>query len=396
MSTGSRFGFVSLAVLGLAFSVAEFVLVALNWSHPSAEAYYWRPAALAQGVLSLVFVVVGLFIVHRRPHNSVGWLLAAIGVANVGYQAVTEYAVYGLLVRPGGVPWSAEAGVLSQTIWAIPFGIVPVLLLVYPTGRFLSRWWASGAVLAGLAIATTLTDSIRLMEYRFLGSQLLFLDEVEGALPLESLVFLTLGSLLVAFAVALVSMLVRWHRGDRIERLQIKWLGVAGVLLLTQAMLATFGVADSGIWNFATEVVLLVSLVALPFAIAVAVLRYRLFEIDRIISRTVTYGLVTGLLVLVYLGSVFVMRLVLPVEGELAVAVSTLATAALFNPLRRRVQALVDRRFNRSRYDAERTLSLFTGRLHDQIDLTDLTRDLHALVIQTVQPSAVSFWLRHR
>lgn len=396
MSTGSRIAFVSTAVLGLVFSLAEFVLVALNWSHPSAEAYYWRPAAVAQGLLSMVFVIVGLFIVHRRPSNSVGWLLAAIGVANVGYQALTEYAVYGLLVRAGTMPWSAEAGVLSQTIWAIPFAIVPVLLLVYPTGRFLSRWWTSGAVLAGLVIVLTLIDSILLMEYRSLGSELLFLDEVEGAVPpLEALVFATLGFLLVAFAVGLVSMFVRWRRGDTIERLQIKWLGVAGVLLLTQAVLATFGVADSGVWTLATEIVLLMSLIALPFAIAVAVLRYRLFEIDRIISRTVTYGLVTGLLVLIYLGSVFVARLVLPVEGELAVAMSTLATVALFNPLRRRVKATVDRRFNRSRYDADRTLASFTGRLHDQIDLTDLTRDLHALVAQTVQPSTISFWLRH-
>jgi cytochrome b subunit of formate dehydrogenase len=243
----------------------------------------------------------------------------------------------------------------------------------------------------------TLIDSILLMEYRSLGSELLFLDEVEGAVPpLAALVFAILGFLLVAFAVGLVSMFVRWRRGDTIERLQIKWLGVAGVLLLTQAVLATFGVADSGVWNLATEIVLLMSLIALPFAIAVAVLRYRLFEIDRIISRTVTYGLVTGLLVLIYLGSVFVARLVLPVEGELAVAMSTLATVALFNPLRRRVKATVDRRFNRSRYDADRTLASFTGRLHDQIDLTDLTRDLHALVARTVQPSTISFWLRHR
>lgn len=299
MSRGSRFAFVSTVVLGLAFSVAQFVVVALNWSHPAADAYYWRPAALAQGALSLVFVVVGLFIVQRRPRNSVGWLLTAIGVANLGYQAVTEFAVYGLLVRPGDITWSAEAGVLSQTIWAIPFALVSVLLLVYPTGRFLSRWWTSGAVLAGLAMVVTVTDTILLMGYRSLGSQLLFLDEVEGALPMEPLVFITTGLVLAAVLVALASLLVRFHRADRIERLQIKWLAVAGVLLLADGLWATFGIAHGGIWDLLREFLLLIALIALPFAIALAVLRYRLFEIDRIISRTVTYGLVTGLLILV-------------------------------------------------------------------------------------------------
>ena len=175
---------------------------------------------------------------------------------------------------------------------------------------------------SGLVVVLTLTDTIQLMEYRSPGSELLFLDEVEHALPLEPLVFVTLGLLLVGIAVALASAFVRWRRGDRIERLQIKWLAVAGALLLTQDILATVGIADSGIWNLATEVVSLIGLV-LPFAVAVAVLRYRLFEIDRIISRTGTYGLVTGLLVLVYLGSVFVMRTVLPVQGQMAVTAST-------------------------------------------------------------------------
>lgn len=157
------------------------------------------------------------------------------------------------------------------------------------------------------------------MEYRYLGRELLFLDQVEDALPLEPLIFVGIGLLLVGMGVALVSMGVRWRRGDRIERLQIKWLAVAGTLVLTQGIWATVGFAESGIWELVGEVVLLIGLVTLPFAIAVAVLRYRLFEIDRIVSRTVSYGLVTGLLVLVYLGSVFLTRLVLPVEGQLAV-----------------------------------------------------------------------------
>jgi hypothetical protein len=377
-------------------TVAQFVLVGLNWSDPGAAAYYWRPAALAQGVVSLVFIVIGLFLVSRRPNNAVGWVVAALGVANMAYQAVTEYAVYGLLVDPGSLPWSAEAGVLTQTVWAVPFAAVPLLLLLYPTGRFISRAWATGAVLAGLTVVITAVNSILLMEYRSLGKDLLFLDEVEAALPLEWLVFVALGLLLVSLALGIGSMLVRWHRGDRIERLQIKWLAVAASLLLVQGLWASLLSSDGGFWDASREVLLLVALVALPLAIAVAVLRYRLFEIDRIISRTVSYGLVTGLLILVYLGSVFILRRFLPAEGSLAVAVSTLATAALFSPVRRRVQAVVDRRFNRARYDAEQTLAAFAGRLHDQVDLTNLAVDLREAVVATVQPRTMSFWLRSR
>lgn len=388
-------------LLGALLAVAQFVLVGLTWSHPDAEFYYWRPAALAQGVLSLVFLAVGLFVARRRSDNSIGWLVAAIGLLNLVYEAVTEYAVYALLVAPGTMPWASEAGALTQVLWVLPFGLVPVLLLVYPTGRFLTRRWAVGAILAGLAVVLILADIANLWPLRSLGRDLLFLEEVVLSTGGETLLWTGLVIFIGAMVIAVISVFLRWRRGDRIERLQIKWLLVSGILLLIQAGLATTGVLGSnrsgeeiGVSSVVTEVLLLLGLLALPFAVAVAVLRYRLFEIDRIVSRTVTYGVVTALLVAVYLGTVFILRALLPVEGQLAVAGSTLATAALFNPVRRRVQRSVDRRFNRSRYDAEQMLSEFTARLSDQIELTSLRSEVHAVAEQTVQPSSVSLWLR--
>lgn len=395
MTSGRRIAILALGMLGALLAVAQFVLVGLTWSHPDAQSYTWRPAALAQGVISLVFIVVGLFVARRRSDNPIGWLVAAIGLSNLVYQAVTDYAVFALLVSPGTLPWANEAGALSQLLWALPFGMVPVLLLVYPTGRFLTPRWAVVAIVSGLAVALILADIANLWRLRPLGRDLLFLDEVVVSTAGETLLWAGLFTLIGALVSAVTSVFLRWHRGDRIERLQIKWLLVSGILLLIQAGLAISGLSDSGVFSVANEILLVLGLLSLPFAIAVAVLRYRLFEIDRIVSRTLTYGVATALLAIVYLGSVFILRSLMPVEGQLAVAGSTLATAALFNPVRRRVQRLVDRRFNRLRYDAEQMLSAFTARLSDQIDLASLRGEVHAVAEQTVQPSSISLWLRH-
>src|SRR5690606_1587550 len=166
------------------------------------------------------------------------------------------------------------------------------------------------------------------------------------------------------------------------------------IILCLQSAIVLTPLDDLPFANVVGEVLLLLGLLTLPFAIAVAVLRYRLYEIERIISRTVTCGVVTALVVAVYLVTVFLLRLVMPVEGQLAVAGSTLATAALFNPLRRRVQELVDRHFNRDRYDAERILSSFTGRLRNRSDLDEVSRDLAEVTQRTVQPMSVALWLR--
>lgn len=386
--------FVCVVSIGAVLAIAQFVLIGLNWSSAEAEAYYWRPAALAQGVIAVVYIAVGSFVAWRRPDNIVGWLVALIGVGGAGYQAVTEYAVHTLLVEPGTWPWGPEAGVLTQITWVLPFAAIPVLLLVYPTGRLLSRWWGAAAVLGGLGAGTILAAGVPLWQLRYLGSRLLFIDEEVVDPTGETWVGLGLVLFAVSLVTGMASAVRRWRGAETIERLQMQWLLVAGIIFCIQSMIVLTPLDDLPAVNVAGEILLLLGLLTMPFAIAVAVLRYRLYEIERILSRTVTYGVVTALVVLVYTGSVFLLRLMVPAEGQLAVAGSTLAAAAVFNPVRRRVQSLVDRRFNRDRYDAERILATFTGRLRNRSDLSALSRDLAEVAQETVQPMSISIWLR--
>lgn len=394
MKRAHKVAFLSVASLGTVLAAAQFFLIGLNWSSAQAEAYYWRPAALAQAVIAVVYMAVGSYVAWRRPDNIVGWLVALIGLGGAGYQTVSEYAVHTLVVRPGVWPWGSEAGVLTQVTWILPFAVIPMLLLVYPTGRLLSRWWVLPAAVGGLGAAVILLSSIPLWQLRNIGPGLLFMDD--DVAPAAGDALLTGGLLLYATALVagVASAVVRWRRAETVERLQMQWLLVAGFILCVQSVIVLTPLDDFFLASVISEVLLLLGLLALPFAIAVAVLRYRLYEVERIISRTVTYGVVTALVVAVYLVTVFVLRLVMPVEGQLAVAGSTLATAALFNPLRRRVQAVVDRHFNRDRYDAERILSTFAGRLRNRSNLDEVSRDLAEVAQRAVQPISVSIWLR--
>ena len=380
-----------IAVLGAVLASAQFVLVFQTWSDPVANDNYWRLAALFQGLAGIIYTTLGVVVVWRRPRLVVGWLVAAIGIGILLYQCISEYALRGLLVE--SVPWAGagEAAVLSQTTWSLAFGPIPVLLLVYPTGRLLSkRWmWAGwSAVLAMIVIAGVST--VALWPYRHFGADLLDIENIVLNERIESQFTAGLVLLSVALVASFASLIVRWRRSSGIERLQLKWLLLGGLVVCVQASTVFFE-GDGVIY----EILLLGGLIALPTAIAVAMLRYRLFEIDRIISRTVTYGLVSALLVLVYLGSVFVLRLLFPVgESQLAVAGSTLAVAALFSPIRRRVQGAVDHRFNRASYDAEQALSAFTRRLGSEVDLDALSDEINLVARETVQPMTMSIWLR--
>jgi hypothetical protein len=196
---------------------------------------------------------------------------------------------------------------------------------------------------------------------------------------------------------------VRRRRADAVERAQLNWF-VAGSVLFVVFIIVPWAVSPEGqtdsfgsvfgVGETLVRVLIVIGMWALPAAITVAILRYRLYEIDRLVSRTVSYAVVIGMLVAVYAGGVFLLRSLLPVEGDLAVAASTLAVAALFNPLRRGVQQRVDRRFNRPRYDAEREVERFAGRMRTDLDLDDVTGDLLGVVTMTVQPAAATVWIR--
>ena len=274
---------------------------------------------------------------------------------------------------------------LSLWIWWPAYGLVPLVLLVFPDGRLLSprwRWavWLAGAGVALLTLgiaATTLGDPVRFA-----------LSEEEPGGLAGLVLAVSVGAAAVSFLAGLASLALRWRRAWGNEREQLKWVAfAAGLALVANIVLQILQLPGLG----------LAGVVLVPVGAAVAILRYHLYDIDRLISRTVAYGLLTALLGLVYVAGVFVFGRLLNPGGEdstLAVAASTLAVAALFQPARRRIQELVDRRFNRRKYDAAKTVEDFSARLRNEIDLDTLSAELLAVVNQTMQPSGVSLWLR--
>jgi hypothetical protein len=269
-----------------------------------------------------------------------------------------------------------------------------LLLMVFPTGRLPSRrWrpvaWAAGAVFVLAALSSPLlpgspADGLR--------PNPIAIPALEGVLRLA---YATANAVLFGVILAaLVSLVVRFRRATGVERQQLKWFAYGTALLL---LLPVAGAVGARLGDTAGELLVAAIVSALPVAIGIAVLRYRLYDIDRLVNRTVVYGLLTMLLAGVYAGLVFALsQLLNPADQQsaLAVAASTLVVAALFQPARRRIQGLVDRRFNRRRYDAARTVAAFSTRLRDQIELDTLSTELLAVVDQTVQPVQLSLWLR--
>lgn len=366
-------------------------LVVSSWNSDVANTYYFRPAALLQGLSGVVYLAVGLLIVRLRPQINIGWLVAIIGVGILLYQTAAEYAVRGLLMDPGSLPAAGEVGVLSQTIWIIPFSFIPALFLVYPTGKLLSRRWVPIVLVDVLAVTTVvLVGTIESWRFRDDGAAIL--NEAAPSPAVDLILNIGIFGMLIPLLLSVVSLVIRWRRGAETVRLQIKWLLLTGFLFAAQGLLIMFDIDEGG--GIVGEALLLTALVALPTSVGIAVTRYRLYEIDRIIGRTVTYGLLTVLSVGAYLGLVFLIRSFLPIEGQLPVAISTLAIAALFNPLRRRVQRLVDRRFNRARYNAELALTDFGERLRAEASLASLGDEIAAVVQRTMQPTSLALWVR--
>ena len=358
-------------------------------------------AVLAEGALTallyLGFAVLGLVLTLRRPVNPVGWLLGASGLVwslNVPVEAWVEN-----LVAAGGplpLPARVDAAV-TEPLWApaIALGVTLPLLLL-PDGHLRSpRWrWAVAASVAGgvLSMAAVLVPG-RLTSVAI--DNPLGLHGPAGAVATAGN---GLGSILHvgSLVAALVCLVLRFRSSAGVERQQLRWVA-AGAAATVAGLLAVVGLLtleEHGILPGAWVVMIALALPCLPVAVAVAVLRYRLWDLDRLISRTLTYTLVTALLIVPYLLIVPAAGRLAQGSGSLAVAAATLTAVALFQPLRRRVQALVDRRFNRRRYDAARTVEHFAARLRDQVDLQALHGELLAVVDQTMQPTMASLWLR--
>jgi hypothetical protein len=404
----------SLTGSALVVLAAALVLLGLNVSRPSASrldgALIGFYGLLSVGIL--VYAGAGGLITRRVPGNAIGWLLSLTGLS-LGVAILTEqYALYGLATAPGAVPAAKVAGVLSGAAVELTVVLLSVLVLLFPDGRLPSpRWrpvlWALAVVTAGLAAqqfqaGTRITGGIA----NALDAAGVAYPNPLGVLPRHGWFSgLLTGIFLLALVnglLILASVFVRRRGASPERRQQLAWLGYVGVLTvvwLAALVLSSLLVRDqdnSWVTTVFWALMFVTPVAGIPVACVVAVLKYRLYDLGRIVSRTVTYAIVTGLLVGVYAGLVLLATQVIGLKSPVAVAGATLAAAALFGPLRSRVQKRVDHRFNRGRYDAERMLAAFAARLTEELDADAVTEDLARSVHTALQPAHVSIWLSDR
>jgi hypothetical protein len=343
------------------------------------------------------FMVVGALVVAHRPGNANGWIFSASALLAVTGQTAGQWAVYGYVTRPGSLPGVTLALWYGSSPWFLVLALTLIFTpLLFPAGRLLSpRWrpvaWLTAAVTAVMTALTLLQPELNLgtVPDRVIANPI-GVAGVGGFL--ESPVVVALIVLLVVLAAAAFgSLVVRFRRSRGEERQQLKWFTYAAALV----PLSVVGDAlPAPVGDLATAL----PIVFLPVATGIAILRHRLYDIDRLINRTLVYGLLTALLAGVYAGAVLVLGQVFGAVGKgtpsWAVAGATLAVAALFQPARHRIQQVVDRRFNRRKYNAAQTIQAYSLRLRDQVDLDTLSSELLAAVDQTVQPTRVWLWLR--
>ena len=365
------------------------------------------PTAVASSLAVISLVTVGAILVVRLPRNLIGWLLLGSGLSIAVNLGTSGLADYGLSQHPGSVPGAVWMALLSNVTW-VPFIICLgfYLPLLYPSGHLPSRRWrpvaASGLIaIAFLTIQNVLapfpTGSFPPADQNPLAVSGPPGDLVSLLGAAATLIGLAMLPLIVA------SLVLRYRHAAGIERQQLKWLAavmaIAGPALLV-AIISPGG--SSGIWgdlDYVAWLIVTFGFALLPVAIGIAVLRYRLYDIDLVIRRTLVYGALAGLLAIAYGGSVLLLSAVLaPLasENSLAVAGSTLLVAALFSPVRNGVRSVVDRRFYRSRYDASRELADLSQRLRGEVDLDGVQAEVLGTVARTLQPVSASMWLRDR
>jgi hypothetical protein len=352
--------------------------------------------AVPMVLAALVAATVGAVLASRRPHHPVGWLLLALGLAVTASGVADGYARYGLLGRPSALPAARWVAVYSPATIYLAFVSIGFVLLLTPSGSLPSprwRWWARLAAAApvGFLLALAVGPGLVIPPY----------DEVIDPVSVPALASAVAAVIAVSFTIAIGgltvgawSLVVRFRRARGSERQQLRWVAFAAALTVPPAAVVLFSVVVDTTATVVVLVALGVCMALLPLVIGAAILRYRLYDLDRIISRTLAYGLLTLLLGGGYALVVLGLGQLLGRDSSLVVAGATLAVAVAFQPARRRVQAVMDRRFNRRRYDAARTVDAFAARLRDQVDLDALHGELLAVVDQTMQPTQVSLWLR--
>jgi len=348
-------------------------------------------------VVGILYAAIGWLIATRMPANRIGWLIIAGSLSWTAAFFADQYAWFAVITRPGLLPLGVGAAWVATWVWLPGTGLILTgVSLLFPGGRLRSRrWWPLVLVAVTGVVTATVAQAIGLWPQgdsaAYVRSDLnasLRPGLIGAVASVGMLLTIMFGPLAGTVAVALR---LRDTRG--IERLQMRWFAYAMGVTVVTSMLDEFAAPPGG-WPIQPSIV---AIALIPVAIGMAILRYRLYEIDRIISRTVSYGVVTGILAVVFVGTILVSQTVLASffsGNSVAVAASTLVVAALFQPLRRRVQSVVDRRFNRSRYDAERTVASFAGRLRDEVALEDVSAAIRTVVAQTVAPTAVGLWMR--
>jgi hypothetical protein len=345
----------------------------------------------------VAFVPMGALIASRRPENPIGWIACGIGLFNAASGAAYEYGVRALLVHPGRLPGGELASWLSAWTWAPGLALLAFLMLLFPTGRPPTRRWTWVGWIAAADILVLIGSAMSLWPYR--GAALLR-ETLPRAPLIEAVVGVAWTVMLVLILISLASLIVRFRRSRGEERQQLKWLAyvaaVVTILFVNELFLVEWLGAGETTFGIVGEHLLNLSGAAFPIAAAIAILKYRLYDLDLVINRTLVYGSLTAILAAAYLGIVVVLQNAIPGadDSDLTIAGSTLAVAALFRPLRARVQGFIDRRFYRRKFDAQRTLETFSSRLREDVDLDHLSADLLRIVRDTLQPAHASLWLR--
>ena len=399
----------SLAGLSVAMFVATVPLCLLARSAhvPRSWGADLSIAGLLGGGLFLIFPLVGAMIASRRPKNPIGWILLGDGLLWMLSDVMDYYAVYGV-ASPGSVPFAVGVAGINNVLWVPAVGLLGTyVFLLFPDGRLPSRRWRPLAWLCGVVLVLVSVG------VGFGPGILEDLGGVRNPFGIERYPWVTdaayvvLPLFLLCMLGSVLSLVMRYRRSRGEERQQIKWIafaasfvGIVYVIAMVGSLVypqETWFAAGSPLWLNFLEYAALLSFIAVPIAVGFAVLRYRLYDIDVLINRTLVYASLTAMLIGLYFGGIVVLQrffvLLTGQRSTLAVVASTLLIAALFNPLRHRIQDFIDRRFYRRKYDAARTLEEFGATLRNATDLDGLTEELTGVIRETVQPAHVFLWL---
>jgi hypothetical protein len=397
----------TLCAISVGMAIGAILFAAADPTGEAQRAEMVQHVVIVLVILALPYGIAGGVVASRRPHNPLGWIFLAVGLLQASNVFMGGYAHYGVFWHPGSLPGATLAQWVWSWTWFPALALIGTLaLLLFPDGRPLTRRWrwvvrAELVTLAALVpawMASAWPVRGRIIEDEF-GVRLA--EAAEGS-PFEIVVAAGIAATGLIALLSVLSVVLRYRRARGIERQQMKWFAFAGAIAVTGLLGLFVGhavfelLAPGSVLPGWVEPAIASTLVSLPVAAGIAILRYRLFEIDRVIRRTVSYAVLTVLLVAAYAGLVIVLQ---PLLGpftsgsDLAVAASTLAVAALFGPLRRRIQRGVDRRFDRAHYDAGRIVEVFAQRLRDEVDVDALASDLAGVARTTVRPRTASVWL---